>query len=314
MFAKQKNIVAIGGGTGLSNLVSGLKKYTDHISAVVTMTDDGRSSGKLRKDFDTIPPGDVRKCLTALANDEALMTQMFNYRFDKGRGIHDHALGNLLLIALENITGSFREAVNQASHILAIKGEVHPSTFSKVNLKGKLESGKEYVGECLLVKEGHQSQIKKVALVPKRARANPEVLWAIKNADAIIIGPGSLWTSIIPNFLLKDVTEAVVKARAKKIYICNIATERGETERYEVKDHIDRLIKHSHPRLFNLVLVNDKILNANHDTGELGKISNITTNERKIDRYKIIHRDLINEKNPLYHNKEKLAKAIIEII
>ncbi|AKM81955.1 TPA: YvcK family protein [Candidatus Berkelbacteria bacterium] len=311
---KQKHIVVIGGGTGLSNLLSGLKEYTDSISAVVTMTDDGRSSGKLRKDFDTIPPGDVRKCLTALANDESLMTQMFNYRFDKGRGINDHALGNLLLIALENITGSFREAVNQASHILAIKGEVLPSTFNKVDLKGKLEDGREFTGECLLVKEGHKSPIKKVALKPSNVKANPEVLWAIKNADAIIIGPGSLWTSIIPNFLLKEITDAVVKSRAKKIYICNIATERGETERYTVADHIDRLIKHSHPKLFNVVLVNDHIVHSTHDTGELGKVSNITTDQNKIGRFKIIKKDIINEKNPLYHDKHKLSKAIMEII
>lgn len=311
---KQKNIVVIGGGTGLANLLSGLKVYTDAISAVVTMTDDGRSSGKLRKDFDTIPPGDIRKCLAALSNDEALMTQVFNYRFTRGRGINDHALGNLLLVALENITGSFREAINQASHILAIKGEVLPSTFAKVDLKGKLENGKEIIGESLLAKEGHKSPIKKVTLQPKNVKTNPEILWALKNADGIIIGPGSLWTSIIPNFLLKDITAAVVKSRAKKIYICNIATERGETERYSVEDHIDKLISHSHSRLFNQILVNDKVLHANHDIGELGKISNITTDQKKIGRYKIIKRDLIDEENPLYHDKNKLAKAIMEII
>lgn len=309
-----KQIVAIGGGTGLANLVSGLKKYSDHISAVVTMTDDGRSSGKLRRDFATIPPGDVRKCLTALANDEALMTKMFNYRFDRGRGINDHALGNLLLVALENITGSFREAVNQASHILAIKGEVLPSTFAKVDLKGKLENGKICFGESCLAKEGHKSPIKKMYLIPRTAKVNPEVLWAIKYADAIIIGPGSLWTSIIPNFLLKDVTEAVVRSRAKKIYVCNIATERGETERYSIEDHIKALASHGHERLFNIVLVNDHVINTNHDEGTLGKISNITTSKKKIDRYKVICKDIINAKNPLYHDKEKLSKAIMEII
>lgn len=311
---RQKHIVVIGGGTGLSNLVSGLKEYTDSISAVVTMTDDGRSSGKLRKDFDTIPPGDIRKCLTALSNDEALMTQVFNYRFDRGRGINDHALGNLLLVALENITGSFREAVNQASHILAIKGEVLASTFNKVDLKAKMQDGKQIIGESLIVKEGHKNPIKKLMLHPGRVKANPEVLGTIRNADGIIIGPGSLWTSIIPNFLLKEITDAVVKSRAKKIYICNIATERGETERYSIEDHIDRLVKHSHPRLFNIVLVNDNVVHSNHDTGELGKVSNITTDKKKIDRYKIIKKDIIDEKNPLYHDKHKLAKAIMEII
>lgn len=311
---RQKHIVIIGGGTGLSNLASGLKSYTDTISAVVTMTDNGRSSGKLRRDFNTIPPGDVRKCLTALASDEALMTQMFNYRFDKGRGINDHALGNLLLIALENITGSFREAVNQASHILAIKGEVLPSTYGRINLKAKLTDGREIIGESDITKEGHISPIKKVSLKPAGAKTNPEVLWAIKNADAIIIGPGSLWTSIIPNFLLRDVTNAVVKSRAKKIYVCNIATERGETERFTVEDHVNKLLEFSHPRLFNMVIVNDNIIHFNNDKGQLGKVSNITTERKKFGKIKVITKDVIDDMNPLYHDKNKLAKVIMDII
>ncbi len=277
------------------------------------MTDDGRSTGRLRRDFGVIPPGDVRKCLTALANDEALMTKAFQYRFDKGRGIADHSLGNLLLVALENITGSFREAVNQASHILAIKGEVLPSTFSKVDLRGKLTNGKEIIGESDLVKEGHKSPIKKIYLYPSRVKSNQEVIWAIRNADIIAIGPGSLYTSIIPNLLLKDVTLAIVKSKAKKIFICNVATERGETEKYSVEDHIDALVKHSHPKIFDYCLVNEKIIYYNDDTGELGKVSNISTDEKKIGRYKIIRKDLINPENPLFHDREKLAQAIMEV-
>lgn len=308
-----KKIVAIGGGTGLANLIAGLKKYSDAISAVVTMTDDGRSTGRLRRDFDIIPPGDVRKCLTALANDESLMTQVFQYRFEKGRGINDHALGNLLMVALENLTGSFREAVNQASHILAIKGEVLPSTFSKVNLRGKLQNGKEVIGENCLAKEGHKSPIKKVYLHPQKAKANLDVLWAISNAEIILVGPGSLYTSIIPNLLLKEVTAAIVKSKAKKIYICNISTERGETEKYSVEDHINAVLRHSHPRIFDYCLVNEKIVYFNNDKGELGKIANISTQQKKIGRYKIINADLINLKNPLFHDREKLAKAIMEV-
>lgn len=309
-----KKIVAIGGGTGLANLLSGLKKYTNHLSAVVTMTDDGASSGKLRRDFSMIPPGDVRKCLTALANDESLMTQLFNYRFDKGRGINDHSVGNLLLVALENITGSFSEAVNQASHILAIQGEVLPSTFDQVELGAKLQNGTEILGEHTFSKAGHASSIKKVFLKPAKVKPNQEVLWAIKQADVILIGPGSLYSSIIPNFLIKDIANAVTKSRAKKIYICNISTERGETEKYTVSDHINAIVKHSDPKLFNAVLVNNKVLEKTADIGELGKITNISTAERKIDRYKIIHKDIIDEQKPLYHDSEKLAKAIMEII
>lgn len=308
-----KKIVAIGGGTGLSNLVAGLKKYSNSISAVVTMTDDGQSTGRLRRDFGVIPPGDVRKCLVALASDESLMTQVFQYRFDRGRGIHDHSLGNLLLVALEHITGSFREAVNQASHILAIKGQVLPSTFDPVNLRGRLKNGKIIVGEFALVKEGHKLPIKKVYLHPSRVKANPEVLWAIQNADIIVIGPGSLYTSIIPNLLFKEVAAKIVKSRAKKIYICNVATERGETEKYSVEDHIDAIVKHSHPRVFDYCLVNDKLIFHNDDTGELGKVSNITTDQKKIGRYKIIQKDLIDPGKPLFHDHNKLSQAIMEL-
>lgn len=308
-----KKIVALGGGTGLANLLAGLKKYSDSISAVVTMTDDGRSTGRLRRYFDIIPPGDVRKCLVALSNDEALMTRVFQYRFDKGRGINDHALGNLLMVALENITGSFREAVNQASHILAIKGEVLPSTFSKVNLRGKLQNGQEIIGESGLAKEGHKSPIKKVYLHPRSVKANPDVLWALQNAEIIVIGPGSLYTSIIPNLLLKDVAAAIAKSKAKKIYVCNVSTERGETEKYSVEDHIEAIVRHSHPKIFDTVLVNEKILYFNNDKGELGKIANIATDKKKIGRYKIVNADLIDIANPLFHNREKLAKKIMEI-
>lgn len=308
-----KKIVAIGGGTGLSNLVAGLKKYSDSISAVVTMTDDGHSTGRLRRDFGVIPPGDVRKCLVALSSDESLMTKVFQYRFDRGRGIHDHSLGNLLLVALENLTGSFREAVNQASHILAIKGRVLPSTFDRVDLRGRLKNGKVIVGEFALVKEGHHSAIEKVYLHPSRVKANPEVLWAIQNADIIVIGPGSLYTSVIPNLLLKEVTRVLVKSKARKIYICNVATERGETEKYTVEDHLNAIAKHSHPRVFDMCLVNDHLIFYNDDTGELGKVSNITTNKKKIDRWKIIAKDLIDPKKPLFHDREKLSKAIMEL-
>lgn len=309
-----KRIVALGGGTGLSNLLSGLKNYSDHISAVVTMTDDGKSTGRLRRDFGVIPPGDVRKCLTALSNDEALMTQVFEYRFDKGRGISDHSLGNLLLVALENITGSFREAVNQASHILAIKGEVLPSTFDQVELGAKFQNGKQVIGESRIVKMGHSSPIKKIFLKPSGVKPNREIIWAVKEAEIILIGPGSLYTSIIPNFLIKEITREIIKSRAKKIFICNISTERGETEKYSVEDHINALVRHSGPKLFNLVLVNNKVLHANSDRGEFGKVTNITTDKTKIGRYKIICDDVIDEENPLYHDSQKLAKAIMEII
>lgn len=308
-----KKIVVIGGGTGLSNLLAGLKKNTDHLSAVVTMTDDGYSTGKLRRDLGTLPPGDIRQCMAALASDESLVTKMFQYRFSKGRGIAGHSLGNLLLVALENITGSFQEAVHQASHILAIKGKVLPSTFSEVGLKAKLKDGREILGEFNITKEGHRSPIKRIYLKPSKVKANTEVLWEIQNADLIIIGPGSLYTSIIPNLLISEITRTIVKSKAKKIYIANIATERGETENYTIEDHIKALVKHSHEKVFDICLVNEHIVNEDEDSGELGKIKNITTDAKKIGRYKIIKADLVNPEKPLFHDREKLAEAIIKI-
>jgi len=308
-----KKIVVIGGGTGLSNLLPALKNYTNNLTAVVTMVDDGWSTGRLRKEFGVIPPGDVRKCLVALANDQDLMTKVFQYRFDKGRGISGHSLGNLLIVALEHITGSFSEAINQASHILSIKGRVLPATFNNVNVIARLKNGKEIFGQDKISHYGHKSPIKRICLKPSKVKANPEVLWAIKNADLIVIGPGSLCTSLIPNFLIKEITSEVVKSKAKKIYVCNIATERGETENYTVSDHVDMLTRHSHPRIFDICLVNENIIANGSDVGELGKVHNITTNEKKIGRYKIIKKDIINIENPLFHNGEKLAKAIMEV-
>lgn len=308
-----KKIVVIGGGTGLSNLLAGLKKHTDHLSAVVTMTDDGYSTGKLRRDLGILPPGDIRQCLAALANDESLVTKMFQYRFDKGRGISGHSLGNLLLVALSNITGSFQEAVHQASHILAIKGKVLPSTLKEVDLKAKLADGREIVGQYNISKEGHKSPIKRVYLKPAQAKANPEVIYEIQNADIIIIGPGSLYTSVIPNLLISEISKAVIKSKAKKIYIANIATERGETENYSIEDHIKALVKHSDPKVFDICLVNEHIVNEDEDSGELGKIKNITTDVKKIGRYKIIKADLVNPEKPLYHDREKLAEEILKI-
>jgi len=309
-----KKIVAIGGGTGLANLLAGLKVYTDHISAVVTMTDDGYSSGRLRRDLGILPPGDVRQCLAALASNESLVTKMFQYRFDKGRGISGHSLGNLLLAALEQITGSFQEAVYQASHILAIKGQVLPSTFKEVVLRARLKDGREIMGEYNISREGHRAPIKRIYLKPARIKANPEVIWAIQNAEAVIIGPGSLYTSIIPNLLIREITQIMVKSKAKKIYICNVSTERGETEKYSVEEHIKALIKHSHPKIFDFVLVNETVMHYNDDRGNFGEVANITTDQNRIDRYKIIREDLIDKENPLFHHREKLAQAVMQII
>lgn len=310
---KNLKIVAIGGGTGLASALRGLKENFDKLTAIVTMADDGRSTGNLRNDYNVLPPGDLRSCIIALADEENLYHKLLNYRFPHGRGLRGHNLGNLLLVALEDITGSFKKAVQEFSNILAIKGQVLPSTYEDTIISGKLTNGKVIWGESAISIAGHRSKIKKISLHPENAPANPDAVKAIKKADVILIGPGSLYTSVIPNFLLHQISQAVAGSQARKIFVCNVSTERGETESYTVADHIKALVDHTHENLFDICLVNSKIILK---TGgkRLGEVKNISTDQKKISRYKIVAKDLIDETNPLYHDSKKLAKAILEIV
>lgn len=308
-----KRIVVIGGGTGLANLLRGLKHETEKITAIVDMSDDGRSTGQLRRDFNMLAPGDIRNCIVALADEEEIYHKVFAYRFPHGRGLKGHNLGNLLLVALEDITGSFKKAVQEISRILNIKGQVLPSTYEDVILSAKLANGRVVWGQSQISITGHRSSVRTVSLHPESAKANPEAVNAIKQADVIIIGPGSLYSSIIPNFLLKDIKNAVSKSKARKIYICNVSTERGETENYSVEDHIKTLVKHSDPKIMDTVLVNSKIV-LKSSGKRLGEVKNITTDTKKKNGYRIITADLIDDANPLYHSSEKLVKKLKEII
>lgn len=311
--SKQTRVVVIGGGTGLANLLRGLKKHFDRLAAIVTVSDDGQSSGKLRRDFNVLPPGDIRNCIVALADEEQLYHKLFTYRFPHGRGLKGHNLGNLLLVALEDITGSFKKAIHEISRILNIKGQVLPSTYEDVIVSAKLENSRVVWGESAISIGGHRFRIKKIRIHPESAQANPDAVRAIEKADVILIGPGSLYTSIIPNFLLSDIKRAVAASRAEKIFICNVSTERGETEGYSIKDHLKVLIEHTDPQIFDICLVNSKI-KLKSSGKRLGEVQNITTNDKKIERYKIISEDLIDEKNPLYHDSEKLVKKIMQLL
>lgn len=306
-------IVVIGGGTGLANLLRGLKYETEKITAIVDMSDDGRSTGKLRRDFNVLAPGDVRNCIVALADEEEIYHKVFAYRFPHGRGLKGHNLGNLILLALEDITGSFKKAIKEISEILNIKGKVLPSTYEDVIISAKLANGRVVWGQSAMAVTGHRSPIREIMLHPESAPANPDAVDAIKKADVIIIGPGSLYSSIVPNFLLDDITRAVSASHAKKIYICNVSTERGETENYSVEDHIKVLIKHASPKIIDTVLINSKII-LKTSGKRLGEVKNITTDETKIAGYNIITADLIDDKNPLYHCSEKLVKILKEIV
>ena len=251
-------IVAIGGGTGLSTMLRGLKRYTKNITAIVTVADDGGGSGMLREDLGMLPPGDIRNCILALADMEPTMDKLLNYRFTEG-SLSGQSFGNLFLAAMNGISGSFDEAVHRMCDVLAITGQVLPVTNSNVHLEAEFANGSRCLGESKIfyAKKMNNSRITQVRLVPENPSALPESLQAIAEADLIIIGPGSLYTSIIPNFLVDGISEAVAKSRARKMLIMNIMTQDGETEGYTGSDHIRALLEHAVPGIVDLCIANN---------------------------------------------------------
>lgn len=254
---KGPKIVAIGGGTGLSTLLRGLKKYTKNLTAVVTVADDGGGSGMLRREMGMLPPGDIRHCMEALANVEPIMERLLSYRFTEG-SLTGQSFGNLLLAALNGAIGSFEEAVTQMSQVLAITGRVLPVTGADVQLEAVFENGSRVVGESSIFsfKKEQDCRISHVNLIPARPKALESALEAIRQADLIVLGPGSLYTSIIPNLLVDGVVEEICRTSALKLYICNIMTQEGETEGYTAADHISALLEHGAPGMLNLCLAN----------------------------------------------------------
>lgn len=255
---RQPRIVIIGGGTGLSVLLRGLKKYPVDITAIVTVADDGGSSGRLRNDLGIPPPGDVRNVLAALSDVEPLIEEMFQHRFKTSNELSGHSLGNLILAAMTSITGNFTHAIQEMSKVLNVRGKVLPAANQNVVLHAELEDGTIISGESKIPFSG--KRIKKVFLTPKKIRPLPETLQAIKQADLIIIGPGSLYTSILPNLLVPRLGTEVCHAKAKKIYICNLMTQAGETHEFSASDHVKAIYDHMHCAFINTVLVNNKAI------------------------------------------------------
>jgi len=264
-------VVAIGGGTGLATLLRGLKLHVDEatrparfrphitrLTAVVTVTDEGGSSGRLRREFRILPPGDVRNCLVALAEDETLFSQLFNYRFTNGRGLRGHSFGNLFLAALTHLTRDFAKAVRVSSEVLAVRGEIFPSTLSDVRLSARLCDGRTIYGESRINKT--RVPIERLDIVPARCQPLPETLAAIRQADLITVGPGSLYTSLIPNLLVRGIPEQIARSKALKVYVANLMTQPGETLRYTASDHLRALHQHAGRKLFDLIALNTKAL------------------------------------------------------
>jgi uncharacterized cofD-like protein len=251
---KGPNIVTIGGGTGLSVLLEGLREITSNISAVVTVADDGGSSGRLRRQFDILPPGDIRNCLVALADAPVLMRKLFQFRFDSSSEFAGHNFGNLFITVMSKVTGDFDKAIKESSKVLAIRGQVLPSTLNKVVLVAQYEDGSITEGETDIPKV--KRAIQRVWLKPEGSQATQEALQSIREAAIIVFGPGSLYTSIIPNLLVKEVCEAIVASDAIKVYVCNIMTQPGETDGFTASRHLNVLLNHSHPKIIDYCLVN----------------------------------------------------------
>lgn len=268
--SKPVRIVAIGGGTGLSTLLRGLKSHvapqhrpnSHHpiadLAAIVTVTDDGGSSGRLRREYSVLPPGDIRNCMVAMSEDEALLSRLFQYRFQSGRGLRGHSFGNLFLAALSHITGDFNRAVRVSSEVLAIRGRIFPSTNQLVTLEAALENGSIIAGETHI--GATHKRIRRVRLVPRRVKPLPEVLDAIAEANLILLGPGSLFTSIIPNLLVSGVVDAIAKSTAIRIYIANLMTQPGETLGFTLTDHVRTIHQHTGRKIIDCVVINDQPL------------------------------------------------------
>ena len=309
-------VVAIGGGTGLSTLLRGLKAHTPYLTAIVTVADDGGSSGRLRRELGVLPPGDFRNCIAALADDEALITQLFQYRFGQGNGLNGHSFGNLFITALAGVTGSFERAILEAGRVLAVRGRILPSTLEDVTLVADLREPaaaakrpsrlSRVQGESSIPKAGQP--IERIFLRPEGVRAYPEAVRALLEADLIVAGPGSLFTSVLPNLLVQDIRRAVAASPALKLYVCNLAAQPGETDGFDVGQHMDALQRHVGRGLFPWVLANrDPQAGSAHPD-----LHPVALRYPPDQGYRVWAADLNDAAAPWRHDAHKLAQEIMQ--
>jgi uncharacterized cofD-like protein len=302
-------VVAIGGGTGLSTLLRGLKEYSKNITAIVTVADDGGSSGRLRRELGVLPPGDFRQCIVALADVEPLMAKLFQYRFGEGSGLEGHSFGNLFIVAMTAVTGNFERAIRESSRVLAVRGQIFPSTLADVTLCAESDDG-VVRGESQIPKV--RKGIRRLFLQPQRPPAYPEAIRAILDADLIVVGPGSLYTSVLPNLLVEDITRAIRASDAVKVYVCNVATQEGETDDFGVADHVEVLSAHLGGNIFDYVLANSNLdvqLPPKYRANVVPLNGDIVTS----DSYRAVIADVIDAADPLHHDPKKLAQALLRI-
>jgi uncharacterized cofD-like protein len=302
--------VAIGGGTGLSTLLRGIKGYSANITAVVAVADDGGSSGQLRQQLGIVPPGDIRNCIAALADAEPLMTQLMQYRFPTGSGLDNHAFGNLFIAAMTAVTGDFEEAVRESNRVLAVRGQVLPATSVPLNLTARLASGRLIAGQSGIT--AADEPIEQVFIEPDDVRANGEALERILEAEMIVIGPGSLFSSILPNLLIADVRDAVRAATGLRVYICNVATQVGETAEMTASDHLRALFDHVGSDLVDYVIVN-RSMEARPPEG--WRAEPVEVDVRRLEELPvvIVEEDVVDPGNAHRHDPAKLAAALMRL-
>lgn len=307
-------IVAIGGGTGLSTLLRGLREESDYLTAIVTVADDGGSSGRLRRELGVLPPGDFRQCIAALADAEPLVTQLFQYRFGEGTGLSGHSFGNIYIAAMAGVTGNFETALLESTRVLAVRGQILPSTLANVTLCAEARAAETADAGLARVEGeseiGHRGAIERVYLEPENAPAYPGVVRAILEADMIVAGPGSLFTSVIPNLLVKDVQRALEVSNAIKVYVCNVATQPGETSDFTVEDHYNALAQHVGSGIFTQVLANDRwgYSLPEHSSSQMVKLRG--DGKRP---FELTLTDLVDEEKPWRHDPGKLTRALLAI-
>ncbi len=315
-------IVAIGGGTGLSTLLRGLKKYSQareggplvEITAVVTVTDDGGSSGRLRRDFQVLPPGDIRNCMVALSEDEALLSKLFQYRFSQGQGLAGHSFGNLFLTALTDLTGDFAHAVQLSGDVLAIAGKIYPITAANVALEATLENGRTVLGETRI--SASKSRIHTVRLVPGDCKPLRETIEAIEQADLITLGPGSLFTSVIPNLLVKGVARAIAKSRATKAYFVNLMGQPGETVGFRASDHVEAIYRHSTAPFLHHVIINTepirKVVLKRYAAEEAAPVENDVDRLEELG-IQVVGAPLVADKKLVRHDPDAAAEIAVKL-
>ena len=303
-------IVAIGGGHGLSTLLRGLKQYTTNLTAIVTVADDGGSSGRLRREFNVLPPGDVRNCIAALADAEPLVTKLFQYRFEEGTELAGHSFGNLFIVAMSEVVGNIEEAIRQTGRVLAVRGQIIPSTLANVTLCARTSDQRTIIGESQISESKGQARIEEVYLRPPSPAAYPEAVRAILDADVIVMGPGSLYTSVLPNLLVEGVRRAVIASPATKLYVCNVATQPGETDGFGVKEHLQTLEGHLSPGAIGYVIANSNVEGQLPQSakGEPVKLDGIRSNG-----IRLVTADVVSEENRYHHDSAKLAQAVMRV-